>query len=112
VHLTIDLGGQAKFGPDVEWIDQEDYTVDPKRCEGFYDAVRTYWPGMPDHVLAPGYAGIRPKISGPQDPAADFLISGPAMHGVPGLLNLFGIESPGLTSSLAIARESVDVLNA
>ncbi|MCC7225344.1 MAG: NAD(P)/FAD-dependent oxidoreductase [Burkholderiaceae bacterium] len=112
VHLTLDLGGQAKFGPDVEWIDHEDYTVDPKRCEGFYEAVRTYWPGMPDHALAPGYAGIRPKISGPRDPAADFMISGPATHGVPGLLNLFGIESPGLTSSLAIARESIDALNA
>ena len=112
VHLTLDLGGQAKFGPDVEWINREDYSVDPKRCEGFYDAVRTYWPGMPDDSLQPGYAGIRPKISGPQDPAADFMISGPAMHGVPGLVNLFGIESPGLTSSLAIAREALAALQA
>ena len=110
VHLTLDLGGQAKFGPDVEWIDQEDYSVDPRRCEGFYEAVRTYWPGMPDASLQPGYAGIRPKISGPHDPAADFMISGPAAHGVPGLVNLFGIESPGLTSSLAIARETLDRL--
>ena len=107
VHLTLDLGGQAKFGPDVEWIDQEDYSVDPRRCEGFYEAVRTYWPGMPDASLQPGYAGIRPKISGPHEPAADFMISGPAAHGVPGLVNLFGIESPGLTSSLAIARETL-----
>ena len=107
VHLTLDLGGQAKFGPDVEWIEQEEYSVDPRRCEGFYEAVRTYWPGMPDASLQPGYAGIRPKISGPHDPAADFMISGPPAHGVPGLVNLFGIESPGLTSCLAIARETL-----
>ncbi len=107
VHLSLDLGGQVKFGPDVEWIDQENYTVDPSRCEGFYEAVRSYWPGMPDASLQPGYAGIRPKISGPHDPAADFMISGPAAHGVPGLVNLFGIESPGLTSSLALARETL-----
>ena len=107
VHLSLDLGGQVKFGPDVEWIDQENYTVDPSRCEGFYEAVRSYWPGMPDASLQPGYAGIRPKISVPHDPAADFMISGPAAHGVPGLVNLFGIESPGLTSSLALARETL-----
>ena len=107
VHLSLDLGGQVKFGPDVEWIDQENYAVDPSRCEGFYEAVRSYWPGMPDASLQPGYAGIRPKISGPHDPAADFMISGPAAHGIPGLVNLFGIESPGLTSSLAIARETL-----
>ncbi|MDM9561275.1 NAD(P)/FAD-dependent oxidoreductase [Bordetella petrii] len=107
VHLTLDLGGQAKFGPDTEWIETEDYTLDPARAEVFYDAVRTYWPGLPDGALAPGYTGIRPKISGPHEPAADFVIAGPAVHGVAGLANLFGIESPGLTASLAIAEETL-----
>ncbi|GAB1577843.1 NAD(P)/FAD-dependent oxidoreductase [Bordetella petrii] len=107
VHLTLDLGGQAKFGPDTEWIAAEDYTLDPARAEVFYDAVRTYWPGLPDNALAPGYTGIRPKISGPHEPAADFVIAGPAAHGVAGLANLFGIESPGLTASLAIAEETL-----
>ncbi len=102
VHLTIDLGGQARFGPDVEWVEREDYDVDPGRAAGFYAAIRRYWPGLPDDALVPGYAGIRPKISGPREPAADFSIMGPAAHGVPGLVNLFGIESPGLTASLAI----------
>jgi L-2-hydroxyglutarate oxidase LhgO len=111
VHLTLDLGGQAKFGPDTEWIDKVDYDIDPSRCDGFYEAVRTYWPGMPDASLAPGYTGIRPKISGPHEPAADFMIVGPATHGIPGLVNLFGIESPGLTSSLAIAQETLARLN-
>lgn len=110
VHLTLDLGGQAKFGPDTEWIDRVDYDIDPSRCNGFYEAVRTYWPGMRDGTLSPGYTGIRPKISGPHEPAADFMISGPAAHGVPGLVNLFGIESPGLTSSLAIAQETLSLL--
>lgn len=110
VHLTLDLGGQAKFGPDTEWIDRVDYDIDPSRCDGFYEAVRTYWPGMRDGTLSPGYTGIRPKISGPHEPAADFMISGPAVHGVPGLVNLFGIESPGLTSSLAIAQETLTLL--
>ena len=105
VHLTLDLGGQAKFGPDVEWVaDPSDLQVDPRRGEGFYAEVRRYWPGLPDGALQPGYAGIRPKISGPGESARDFLIQGPADHGVPGLVNLFGIESPGLTSSLAIGR--------
>lgn len=104
VHLTIDLGGQAKFGPDVQWIDSpHDLDVDPSRAGSFYAEIRRYWPGLPDGSLQPGYAGIRPKISGPQDPAADFMLQGPTIHGVPGLVNLFGIESPGLTSSLAIA---------
>jgi L-2-hydroxyglutarate oxidase LhgO len=107
VHLTLDLGGQAKFGPDVEWVDHVDYSIDPHRCDGFYEAVRTYWPGMQDGTLSPGYTGIRPKISGPHEPAADFMIAGPATHGIPGLVNLFGIESPGLTSSLAIAQETL-----
>jgi len=105
VHLTIDLGGQAKFGPDVQWTDDPtDWQVDPARGGAFYAEVRRYWPALPDGALLPGYAGIRPKISGPNEPAADFLIQGPDAHGVPGLVNLFGIESPGLTSSLAIAE--------
>lgn len=104
-HLTLDMAGQAKFGPDVEWIDEIDYEVDPRRGEKFYAAVRTYWPGLPDGALQPGYAGIRPKIQGPSDPAMDFMIQGPERHGVPGLVNLYGIESPGLTASLAIAGE-------
>ncbi len=110
VHLTLDLGGQARFGPSFEWVDALDYTVDPAGAEGFYAEVRRYWPGLPDGVLQPGYAGIRPKISGPGEPAADFRIDGPALHGVPGLVNLFGIESPGLTSSLAIAQRVVQAL--
>jgi L-2-hydroxyglutarate oxidase LhgO len=105
VHLTLDLGGQARFGPDVEWIDTVDYHVDPSRSEKFYSAIRAYWPGLEDGGLAPGYAGIRPKLSGPGEPAADFRIDGPAVHGVPGIINLFGIESPGLTASLVIADE-------
>jgi L-2-hydroxyglutarate oxidase LhgO len=103
VHVTLDLAGQARFGPDVEWVDAVDYRVDPARAERFYAAIRRYWPGLPDGALAPGYAGIRPKISGPGEPAADFVIQGPREHGVPGLVNLFGIESPGLTASLALA---------
>lgn len=103
VHLTIDLGGQAKFGPDVQWVDSpDDWLVEPARGDSFYAAVRRYWPALEDGALVPGYAGIRPKISPRDAPAADFLIQGPADHGVPGLVNLFGIESPGLTSSLAI----------
>jgi L-2-hydroxyglutarate oxidase LhgO len=105
VHLTIDLGGQAKFGPDVQWTDDPtDWQVDPTRGDAFYAEVRRYWPALPDGALLPGYAGIRPKITGPNEPAADFLIQGPDAHGMPGLVNLFGIESPGLTSALAIAE--------
>jgi L-2-hydroxyglutarate oxidase LhgO len=107
VHLTIDLGGQARFGPDVEWIDEPRYDVDGARAAGFYAEIRKYWPALPDGSLAPGYAGIRPKIAGPHDPTPDFRIDGPAEHGVPGLVNLLGIESPGLTSSLAIAAETM-----
>jgi L-2-hydroxyglutarate oxidase LhgO len=104
VHLTLDLGGQAKFGPDVQWVDTpDDFQVDASRADAFYAAVRTYWPALPDGALKSGYAGIRPKISGPNAPTADFLIQGPQTHGVAGLVNLFGIESPGLTSSMAIA---------
>lgn len=103
VHLTLDLGGQARFGPDVEWIDRIDYTVDPHRADGFYAEIREYWPALPDHALQPAYAGIRPKLSGPGEPAADFVIEGPAAHRCANLVNLFGIESPGLTACLAIA---------
>jgi L-2-hydroxyglutarate oxidase LhgO len=105
VHLTLDLGGQARFGPDVEWIDTIDYTVDPRRADSFYAEVREYWPQLPDASLAPAYAGIRPKLSGPGEPAADFVIAGPESHGVPGLVRLFGIESPGLTACLAIGEQ-------
>lgn len=110
VHLTIDLGGQAKFGPDTEWIDGEDYSLDPRRADSFYAAVRSYWPALPDGALNPGYTGIRPKIVGPGEPAADFAIVGPAVHGVPNLVNLFGMESPALTASLAIARNVHEAL--
>lgn len=103
IHLTLDLGGQARFGPDVEWVDGVDYTVDPRRGDAFYAAIRRYWGALPDGALQPGYAGVRPKISAPNAPAADFLVQGPADHGVPGLVNLYGIESPGLTASLALA---------
>jgi L-2-hydroxyglutarate oxidase LhgO len=103
VHITVDLGGQAKFGPDVEWIAAIDYRVDPHRADKFYAAVRKYWPGLEDGALQPGYAGIRPKIVPPGAPAQDFTVQGPAEHGVPGLINLFGIESPGLTASLSLA---------
>jgi L-2-hydroxyglutarate oxidase LhgO len=109
VHLTIDLGGQARFGPDVEWIDSVDYAVDPSRADGFYAAVRKYWPALQDGALQPGYAGIRPKIVPPGKPAQDFVVQGPQTHGVPGLINLFGIESPGLTASLAIADHVLEV---
>jgi L-2-hydroxyglutarate oxidase LhgO len=104
VHITVDLGGQARFGPDVEWIDELNYDVDPSRCEGFYEAIRTYWPGLPDDSLHPDYAGIRPKIHGPGQPMPDFMVQGPADHGIKGLVNMFGIESPGITSSMALGE--------
>jgi L-2-hydroxyglutarate oxidase LhgO len=103
VHLTLDLAGQARFGPDVEWVDHIDYTVDPARGERFYPAIRRYWPSLPDGALTPSYSGMRPKIVPPAVAVQDFMIQGAQTHGVPGLINLFGIESPGLTSSLAIA---------
>jgi L-2-hydroxyglutarate oxidase LhgO len=103
VHLTLDLAGQARFGPDVEWIDRIDYAVDPARAEKFYPAIRRYWPDLPDGALMPSYSGIRPKIVPPAVARQDFMIQGARDHGVDGLINLFGIESPGLTSSLAIA---------
>ena len=107
VHLTLDLGGQARFGPDVEWVDAIDYAVDAGRAGSFESAIRRYWPGLPDGALVPDYAGVRPKLSGPGEPARDFVIEGPREHGVAGLVNLFGIESPGLTASLAIAEYAV-----
>jgi L-2-hydroxyglutarate oxidase LhgO len=109
VHLTIDLGGQARFGPDVEWVDTLDYTVDPSRSNNFYAAVRTYWPGLKDGALQPGYSGIRPKTVPKGAPGQDFVVQGPQTHGVAGLINLFGIESPGLTASLAIAGHVLEV---
>jgi L-2-hydroxyglutarate oxidase LhgO len=104
VHITVDMGGQAKFGPDVEWIPAIDYTVDPHRADKFYAAVRKYWPALKDGSLQPGYAGIRPKIVPQGAPAQDFIIQGPAEHGVQGLIHMFGIESPGLTASLSLAE--------
>ena len=103
VHLTLDMAGQARFGPDVEWVDHIDYAVDPARAERFYPAIRKYWPTLPDGALMPSYSGMRPKIVPPAIASQDFVIQGPHEHGVDGLINLFGIESPGLTSSLAIA---------
>jgi len=111
VHVTLDLGGRARFGPDVEWVDAIDYRVDPARAGRFYAAIRRYWPALPDGALEPGYAGIRPKISGRGEPAADFVVQGPSAHGVPGLVHLFGIESPGLTASLALADDAAAKLS-
>ncbi|MDH3228299.1 MAG: NAD(P)/FAD-dependent oxidoreductase [Alphaproteobacteria bacterium] len=102
VHLTLDLAGRARFGPDVEWVEAVGYQVDAARGARFYDAIRTYWPDLPDGALAPDYAGIRPKLVPPGAPPQDFVIQGPAAHGVRGLVNLYGIESPGLTASPAI----------
>src|ERR1700716_3413533 len=109
VHLTLDMAGQARFGPDVEWVDAIDYAVDPARAERFYPAIRKYWPTLPDGALMPSYSGIRPKIVPPAVARQDFLMQGPQDHGVAGLINLFGIESPGLTSSLAIADHVADM---
>ncbi|MDB6009410.1 MAG: binding site:FAD dependent oxidoreductase [Gammaproteobacteria bacterium] len=104
VHLTLDLAGRARFGPDVEWVEQCDYSVEPRRAKRFYAAIRAYWPDLPDGALQPAYAGIRPKITSPSEVPADFRIEGPETHGVRGVVNLFGIESPGLTASLALAE--------
>lgn len=117
VHLTLDLAGQARFGPDAQWLDVEhpdaiDYGVDPERAIGFYADVRRYWPDLPDGALQPAYSGVRPKIHGPGEPAPDFCVQGPRDHGLPGLVNLFGIESPGLTACLALADEVVGCLDA
>jgi L-2-hydroxyglutarate oxidase LhgO len=116
VHLTLDLGGQARFGPDVLWFTSDapgaaiDYSVDPARADSFYAEVRRYWPRLPDAALLPAYSGVRPKISGPGEPAADFRIDGPAAHGRPGIVQLFGIESPGLTASMAIAEQVAEIV--
>jgi L-2-hydroxyglutarate oxidase LhgO len=109
-HMTLDLAGRARFGPDVEWVDHPNYAVDPKRGDSFYEDIRRYWPDLPDGALAPDYAGIRPKLGPKGSPNLDFRIEGPAQHGVPGLINLFGIESPGLTSCLAIAEHVASLL--
>jgi len=105
VHVTVDLGGQVRFGPDVEWINDLDYDVDPARADAFYAAVRAYYPDLPDGSIQPGYSGIRPKLQAPGEAARDFLVQGPSEHGISGLVNLYGIESPGLTASLAIADQ-------
>jgi L-2-hydroxyglutarate oxidase LhgO len=111
VHVTLDLAGRMRFGPDVEWIDHESYTVDPRRADSFYRRIRTYWPALPDGSLVPDYCGIRPKLTGPGEKAADFLIAGEPAHGMPRLVNLFGIESPGLTSSLSLAADVIELLS-
>jgi L-2-hydroxyglutarate oxidase LhgO len=110
VHVTLDLAGRMRFGPDVEWISEENYTVDPRRADSFYARIRTYWPGLPENSLVPDYCGIRPKLTGPGERQADFMIAGPRSHGLARLVNLFGIESPGLTSSLSIAEMVVKEL--
>lgn len=115
VHLTLDLGGQARFGPDLEWLDVDDpaaidYAVDPRRADAFYAEVRRYWPALPDGALQPAYSGVRPKLYGPGQAAPDFRVDGPQDHGVPGLVNLLGIESPGLTSALAIGEHVAGLL--
>ena len=110
VHLTLDLAGQARFGPDVEWVEHIDYDVDPRRAQSFYAAIRRYWPGLRDGTLQPAYSGIRPKIQARGEPSRDFLIEGPRDHGVRGLVNLFGIESPGLTAALAIGEHVGELL--
>lgn len=111
VHLTLDLQGRGRFGPDVEWIDQIDYSVDPARSDAFYGAIRRYWPDLPDDSLMPDYCGIRPKLSQGARHADDFRIDGAEVHGRPGYIGLYGIESPGLTSSMAIAGHVRDMLN-
>ncbi len=112
IHLTLDLNGRVRFGPDVEWVDEPDYRVDPARAASFYEAIRRYWPALPDGALFPDYAGLRPKLTGPGEAAADFRIEGPAEHGLPNLVHLFGIESPGLTSSLSLAEDVANRLDA
>ena len=112
VHVTLDLAGRMRFGPDVEWIEHESYTVDPRRADLFYQRIRAYWPGLPDGSLVPDYCGIRPKLTGPGEQPADFMIAAEPAHGLPRLVNLFGIELPGLTSSLSLAEDVVDALAA
>ena len=104
VHATLDLAGTTRFGPDVEWVNTPDFDVDASRARHFYRQIRKYWPGLEDNKLIPAYAGIRPKLQGPGGGFQDFMIQDEVGHGIPGLIHLFGIESPGLTASLAIAR--------
>ena len=104
VHVTLDLAGRMRFGPDVEWIEAENYDVTPERAQSFYASIRKYWPGLPDDLLAPDYAGIRPKLTAAGEPAADFMIEGPQQHGLPRMVHMFGIESPGLTCALSLAQ--------
>jgi L-2-hydroxyglutarate oxidase LhgO len=111
IHITLDLAGRMRFGPDVEWIERENYDVDPARAAAFYRRIRDYWPGLPDGSLVPDYAGIRPKVTGPGEPAADFMIDAPNDHGLAGLVHLFGIESPGLTSALSLGEEVASYLS-
>jgi L-2-hydroxyglutarate oxidase LhgO len=111
VHVTLDLAGRMRFGPDVEWIEGENYDVDPARARAFYARIRDYWPRLPDGSLAADYAGIRPKLTGPGEPAADFMIDGPRQHGRERLIHMFGIESPGLTSALSLAEEVTSYLS-
>jgi L-2-hydroxyglutarate oxidase LhgO len=110
IHATLQLDGQVRFGPDVEWVETEDYGVSPKRATKFYEEIRRYWPDLSDGALQPAYAGLRPKLSGPGEPPEDFLVSDPAEHGCPGLINLFGIESPGLTACLALGEACVQLM--
>jgi L-2-hydroxyglutarate oxidase LhgO len=112
VHVTLDLAGRMRFGPDVEWIEREDYDVAPGRAAAFYERIRDYWPALPDNSLAPDYAGIRPKLTGAGEPAADFMVEGPQQHGLPHIVHLFGIESPGLTCALSLADEIPGYLSA
>jgi L-2-hydroxyglutarate oxidase LhgO len=112
VHVTLDLAGRMRFGPDVEWTEIENYDVDPRRAESFYAGIRRYWPALPDNSLAPDYAGMRPKLTAAGEPAADFIIDGPPQHGLPRMVHLFGIESPGLTCALSIAEEVAGYLSA
>lgn len=107
IHVTLDLAGRMRFGPDVEWIEAQDYDVDARRARLFYPRIRAYWPGLPDNSLFPDYAGIRPKLTGPGEPAADFVVDGPSAHNLPGLVQIFGIESPGLTAAISLADEVV-----
>ena len=112
VHVTLDLAGRMRFGPDVEWIEAENYDVTASRAQAFYASIRRYWPKLPDDSLAPDYAGVRPKLSGPGEPAIDFMLEGPPQHGLGGLVHMFGIESPGLTAALSLAQEVVRSLSA
>jgi L-2-hydroxyglutarate oxidase LhgO len=118
VHLTLDLGGQARFGPDVEWLpagvaqEELDYSVDASRQAAFERDIRRYWPGLQEGALVPAYTGVRPKLSGPGEPAADFLVQGPGDHGLPGLVQMLGIESPGLTSCLALGEHVAQLVRA